>query len=80
MENLFWDLNVAPGRTFDLKGIAGRKVKQPKGGGTKDGGKDESTESEQPTGERRRVKAPASRSAAPMTVQKPLYDNEWIEG
>ncbi|KIO23123.1 hypothetical protein M407DRAFT_27362 [Tulasnella calospora MUT 4182] len=82
MENLFWNLNVAPGRTFDLKGIAGRKVKRPKAGGAKDkGSKDEvSSDVERPTGERRRVKAPASRSVTPLAVQKPLYDNEWIEG
>ncbi|KAG8935294.1 hypothetical protein FRC01_003045 [Tulasnella sp. 417] len=82
MENLFWNLNVAPGRTFDLKGIAGRKVKRPKAGGPKDkGSKDEaSSDAEKTAGERRRVKAPASRSVAPMAVQKPLYDNEWIEG
>lgn len=82
MENLFWNLNVAPGRTFDLKGIAGRKVKQAKAGGVKDkkSKDDASSETERPTGERRRVKAPVGRSVAPMAVQKPLYDNEWIEG
>ncbi|KAG8942343.1 hypothetical protein FRC04_003795 [Tulasnella sp. 424] len=82
MENLFWNLNVAPGRTFDLKGIAGRKVKQAKAGGAKDkkSKDDASSETERPKGERRRVKAPVGRSVAPMAVQKPLYDNEWIEG
>ncbi|KAG9019242.1 hypothetical protein FRB90_004804 [Tulasnella sp. 427] len=82
MENLFWNLNVAPGRTFDLKGIAGRKVKRPKAAAhhEKKSKEDTSSETEKPQGERRRVKAPASRSAAPMAVQKPLYDSEWIEG
>lgn len=76
MENLFWGLNIEAGRTFDLKGIAGRKVrkKDPVAKDAEDEGNDA-----HPKGERRRVKPFAEKRLAPAT-HKPLFDNEWLEG
>lgn len=86
MENLFWNLSIEPGRTFDLKGISGRKVKQPAGGSSKE--KYKSSQPDEPSkespsskdrGERRRVKPTAVKSMVSAS-HKPLYDGEWIEG
>ncbi|KAG9033163.1 hypothetical protein FRB95_000505 [Tulasnella sp. JGI-2019a] len=86
MENLFCNFNIAPGRTFDLKGIAGRKVKPAattavaapvaKENGVEDKGKER--EGPKDVG-RRRTRAAVSKPAA-TAVQKPLFDGEWIEG
>lgn len=82
MENLFWNLSIEPGRTFDLKGISGRKVKQAAGGSSKDKGpaSDETSKDvSKDKGERRRVKPTAVKSIV-TAAPKPLFDGEWIEG
>ncbi|KAG8875784.1 hypothetical protein FRB97_004724 [Tulasnella sp. 331] len=86
MENLFCNFKIAPGRTFDLKGIAGRKVKSaanaiPASASTnkvKDSIVDEKDKEREGHG-RRRTRAVLAKPAA-TAVQKPLFDGEWIEG
>lgn len=85
MENLFWNFKISPGRTFDLKGIAGRKVKPvvlPSSSSassnkakTGDAEKKESNPVKEVAGRRGKAAKPAA-----TAVQKPLFDGEWIEG
>lgn len=88
MENLFCNFKIAPGRTFDLKGIAGRKVKPAAAAAAgsvaaadekdkereREGSKDKDKD-----GGRRRNRVVSAKPAA-TAVQKPLFDGEWIEG
>ncbi|KAG8898774.1 hypothetical protein FRB99_007174 [Tulasnella sp. 403] len=83
MENLFWGYKIGPGKSFDLKGIASRKVK-PAPPATFSPAKDVPT-SEDPNIEQTKPKAEKRRNRAitpkpiPPSVQKPLFDGEWIE-
>ncbi|KAG8928068.1 hypothetical protein FRC02_007401 [Tulasnella sp. 418] len=76
MENLFYGFKIEPGRTFDLKGIAGRKVKPVPPPGVKE--KEAKAEGSGAEDGKRRKKNRARPAAT--AVQRPLFDGEWIEG